>query len=317
MIDSFYIVSVITNPCRYKRRPELFKEFMARMDKYNAKLYVVEGAFKNRSFEVTDSANPRHIQVRLESELWHKENLMNIGVQHLPNDWKYVAFIDGDIDFVHPRWQEETVHALQHHPVVQMFEDAADLGPRCEVLSTAKSFAYCFQNDLPIRTSEKSQNSYYAYGIKGVAGVYWHPGYAWAFTREAFNTIGGLLETAIIGSGDFHMACSLIGQVNRSIRDELSPGYKQGVLSWARRAERLHRDVGFVPGTIYHFWHGKKLDRRYGDRWKVLIDEQFNPVTDIHKDWQGVWTLYPGHKGLRDGIRDYFRSRNEDSIDKE
>jgi len=60
LLDNFYVIAVMTNPERFKTRPRLFKEFMARMDKYGAKLYVVEGAYGDRAFEVTDASNPRH-----------------------------------------------------------------------------------------------------------------------------------------------------------------------------------------------------------------------------------------------------------------
>ena len=308
LLKDFYVIAVITNPERFRRRPQLFKEFMARMTKYGAKLYIVEGAFGERDFEVTEPGNPHHIRITTESELWHKENLINVGIARLPSTWKYVAWIDGDIDFVRPDWMLETVHELQHHPVVQMFEDAIDLGPAHEILKTYKSFAYCYKNNLPPKNISAT---YY-----GSPGTYWHPGYAWAATRDAINTFGGLFDMGIVGAGDHHMACSLIGEGYRSIPKGVHPQYRKQVLSWEERALRLHKNIGYVKGTIYHFWHGKKKDRQYRDRWQILIENRFNPTTDIHRDWQGVWTLYPGHEILRDQIREYFQSRNEDSVDK-
>ena len=310
-VDDFYVVAVMTNPERFKVRPRLFKEFMSRMDRYGAKLYVVEGAFGGRDFEVTDPSNPRHIQVKTDSELWHKENLINIGISRLPSKWKYVAWIDGDIDFIRPDWIQETVHELQHHPVVQMFEDAVDTGPTYEVLTLFKSFAYCYKNNLPQKRKKDDIGACYS------PGTYWHPGYAWAATREAINTTGGLFDISILGAGDHHMACCLIGEASRSVPKGLHPNYKKYVLAWQERALRLHKNIGYVKGTIFHYWHGKKRDRKYSDRWKVLTDNNFNPSTDVHKDWQGVWSLYPGHDKLRDQIRQYFQSRNEDSLDKE
>jgi len=344
LAKDFYVISVITNPERFKTRPRLFKEFMARMDKYGAKLYVIEGAFGERDFEVTDPSNPRHIQIRTESELWHKENLINVAISRLPADWKYVAWIDGDIDFVRPDWIDETVHELQHHPVVQMFEDAIDLGPDHEIITIFKSFGYCYKNNLPRKFSKsvkdattepitvkevaddavvkKPKNTdfgpYSYYGsASGSPGTYWHPGYAWAATRDAINTMGGLFDMGIIGAGDHHMACCLIGEGERSVPKGIHPNYKKYVMAWQERALRLHKNIGYIKGTIYHFWHGKKRNRKYKERWEVLIENNFNPSTDIHKDWQGVWALFPGHERLRDQIREYFQSRNEDSVDKE
>jgi len=245
------------------------------------------------------------------SELWHKENLINIGISRLPSNWKYVAWIDGDVDFIRPDWIQETVHELQHHPVVQMFEDAVDTGPTYEVLTLFKSFAYCYKNNLPQKRKKDDVGGCYS------PGTYWHPGYAWAATREAINTTGGLFDISILGAGDHHMACCLIGEAYRSVPKGLHPNYKKYVLAWQERALRLHKNIGYVKGTIFHYWHGKKRDRKYSDRWKVLTDNNFNPSTDIHKDWQGIWSLYPGHDKLRDQIRQYFQSRNEDSLDKE
>jgi hypothetical protein len=87
-------------------------------------LYTVELAYGERPFEITDAANPCHIQVRGEQEFWHKENLMNIGLSRLPDSAKYVAWIDADISFVRADWAIETVHQLQHYDIVQLFTHA-------------------------------------------------------------------------------------------------------------------------------------------------------------------------------------------------
>jgi hypothetical protein len=320
-MEDLYVISVMTNPERFKTRP-----------RYNVKLYIVEGAFGERDFEVTEENNPFHIQVRTNSEIWHKENLINIGISRLPKDWKYVAWIDADIDFVRPDWVKETVHELQHTPVVQMFENALDMGPDHEVMTLFKSFAYCYKKDLPRKSNSKPidltniDNNVPVpqitkpgpYEIVGMSspGTYWHPGYAWAATREAIDTLGGLFDIGIVGAGDHHMACCLIGEGSKSIPQSLHANYKAMVLAWEKRAMRLHKNIGYVKGTIYHFWHGKKSNRKYKERWEILFEHNFDPISDIHRDWQGVLTLHPSNIGLRDDIRKYFQERNEDSIDK-
>ena len=111
------------------------------------------------------------------------------------------------------------------------------------------------------------------------------------------------------------MACSLIGEGRSSIPKGIHPNYRKYVLAWEERALRLHKNIGYIKGTIYHFWHGKKRDRAYKSRWAILKDNAYDPVKHVHKDWQGLLTLYPGHETLRNDLRDYFQSRNEDSID--
>jgi hypothetical protein len=77
--------------------------------------------------------------------------------------------------------------------------------------------------------------------------------------------------------------------------------------------------MGYVPGLIVHGWHGKKASRKYWDRCKILTDTQFDPTTDVARDWQGIYQLVddgsPRSILLRDSIRSYFRSRNEDGTE--
>lgn len=62
-----------------------------------------------------------NLQLRTSHEIWLKENSLNLGFARLPPDWKYAAWIDADVTFARPDWACETVHQLQHNPVVQMW----------------------------------------------------------------------------------------------------------------------------------------------------------------------------------------------------
>lgn len=167
-----HIVSVISNTQRYSTRYKLYREFEARMQGHN--LWTVELAYGNRHFEITDSNNPRHLQVRSHSELWHKENLINLGVKHLlPRDWEYVAWVDADIAFTRPNWVEETVHQLQRYPVVQLMSRISDLNPYYESFQTHKSFGWCYRHE----------GNCYVDNYTNPRG-HWHPGFAWAMRRE-------------------------------------------------------------------------------------------------------------------------------------
>lgn len=309
MIDEFYVVTVISNPVRYQSRYRLYQEFKERMERAGAKLFTVECAFGERPFEVTEAGNPMNLQIRSYDEIWHKENMINLGIQRLPATWKYVAWVDSDIQFVRDDWKEETVHKLQHHMVVQMWQNALDLGPTGEALGIHRSFI----------------SEYIKAGCNAVLdkdGCYakWHPGYAWAARREAIDHLGGLIDVGILGSGDRHMAGALIGAVGNTYNSRISDGYKKYLDIWQRQAELyVRRDVGFVPGTVLHGWHGRKVDRGYASRWEILVKYQYDPYTDIKRDNQGLYQLVDHGDArsneMRDAIRAYFRSRSEDSID--
>jgi hypothetical protein len=72
-----------------------------------------------------------------------------------------------------------------------------------------------------------------------------------------------------------------------------------------------------MPGLVNHFHHGDKKARNYDNRWKLLVDTKFDPITDLKKDTQGLWQLQDDGTErfirLRDGLRKYARLRQEDS----
>lgn len=300
-LDKFWVVAVVSNSARFNSRYKLYKDFVRNLG--NVNLLTVELAFGDRPFEVTEPDNPNHVQLRTWDELWFKENLINIGVSRLPADWEYVAWIDADIEFVRKDWAEETVHQLQHHHVVQMFQTAVDLGPHGEALKLFDGFVYSYL------THAKPAYSRGAY-------PHWHPGFAWAMRREAFDHLGGLIDLGILGASDHHMAWALAGNVNKSMPGKIHANYKKHLKIWQERAEaHIRRDIGYVPGTILHHWHGKKSDRKYIERWDVLVKHGFDPERDLKRDWQGVHTLTEEGARMRDDLREYFQQRNEDSVD--
>ena len=319
-----YVVTAISTPARFHSRYRLYRAFEKHVRDAGALLLTVEMAFGDRPFEVTDAANPHHVQVRSRDELWHKENLLNLGLARLPASARYLAWIDADVAFARPDWAQETVQQLQHYQVVQMFSHAQDVGPQHEPIETqAYGWIESVNRGFPFAGSRKNPAGYgstsRAPGRGWIKGA-WHSGLAWAARREALDAVGGLLDFAILGSADRNMAGGLFGNMEATIDPAFSPAYRAHLLAWQHRAERhLRRNIGQVPGLLTHFWHGRKSQRGYLSRWKILADHQFDPHTDLKRDTQGLWQLHddgtPRFIRLRDEIRAYFRSRNEDSID--
>lgn len=296
-----YVVTSVFNPVRYRSRWRLYKDFEAYVEQSGAILYTAEVAYGAREFAVTEAHNPRHLQLRTTSELWLKENALNLAIARLPADWKYVAWVDADVTFARPDWANETLQQLQHYDVVQMWSEAVDLSPQHEILHRHKGFVAAYQRgQLDLR--DKPYEGF-------------HPGYAWAYRRSALDQLGGLLDTAILGAADRHMATALLSNVSRSYPPGLSRGYVQELRQWQRRAAALRKNIGHVPGALFHAFHGAKVNRQYLSRWQILKDHAYNPDTDLKRDWQGVYQLEtetPRQIRLRDDIRAYFRRRDED-----
>jgi hypothetical protein len=295
------VILVISNPCRYDRRYKLYKETCAKL-KQNPKvrLHTVELQQRNRPFVTCAD-----IQLRSNDELWFKENLINIAVNNLPCDWEYVAWIDADIEFQQKDWAEETIEELQTYSIVQLFSHAIDMGPNGEALTVHTGFCYLYAN------GEQMNN--YKPGTPYRNG---HTGYAWACRRSAYDHMGGLLDFCILGSADAHMAMAFIGQAERTLHTNLHPNYKMLILQFQERCEEhIKRNIGYVSGIIIHSWHSCKSLRFYQDRWKILVDNQFDPIRDIKKNCMQLLVLEPSRIQLRDDMRRYFRQRHEDSID--
>jgi len=314
--EKLYVVTCISNPLRFKSRERLYRQFAEHMRESGVTLVTAEMTFGERPYQVTELGNPHHVQVRGHTELWHKECLLNLGMQRVVQlypDAKYLAWIDADVEFVDRRgWAVETIQQLQHYQVVQLFQKCIDMDPQGVGFQQHNGFAWSYATGRP----------------RGRGYGHWHPGFAWAIRRSALDSLGGLYDMAALGSGDHLMAWSFLGQGAKQLEGsgviklegKMSPGYVGSVADWERRAvQYLHRDLGYLPGMILHHWHGKKADRRYESRYTILSKYQFDPYTDLKRDTQGLWVLdMDGTErmiNMRDGFRRYFRGRNEDSID--
>lgn len=299
---NLYVVTCISNPIRYKSRYNLYRHFAKHMEDSGAILYTAELATGKREHAVTEHGHHRHLQLRSYDELWHKENMLNLAMRHLPHDWEYVAWIDADVQFSRPDWVNETIEQLQHYDFVQLFSHATDLSPMYEPMKTHSGFVYdWYHNPESV--------------AKGGYATFSHPGFAWAARRDALDSVGGLIDHSILGSGDRHMACAMIQKVEHSYNNKVNDNYKSMCLDWQDRVQKYSKgNVGYVGGSINHFWHGSKNNRGYSSRWKILIDNDFNPALDIFRDTQGLYRLTDEKPSLRDAIRKYFRSRHENCI---
>lgn len=303
--SQLHVIAVVNNPARFESRLKLYNAFQDHMLESGVTLHTIECAYGEIPFAAdaaADHPDVDHIKVRATSHVWIKENLINLAIQRLPPDAKYIAWIDADIHFRKPGWAEETLYALQHFPIVQPWEKCFDLGPNDELMDTHNSFCRQFSLREPMGNG------------KGSPYTFAHPGYAWAATRQALEHTGGLIEHGILGAGDHHMALALIGKARDSFPGGITQRYKDRVLAWEDRARtHIGKKIGFIPFNIEHHFHGSKSDRKYVDRWQVLVKHDFNPDIDIRRNTYGVLELTGNKPELQHDMWRYFRARNEDA----
>lgn len=297
--ELLHVVTAISNPVRWESRLRLYKQFEEHMLDSGVKLTVVECAYGDRPFECDSNPHVNHIGVRAKTLVWNKECLLNIGFTRQPEDCKYLAWIDADIEFRRKTWASDTVHALQQYDVIQPWSDCYELGPQGQHVEHHLSFCRQWWHDCQIGPAYRNA----------------HCGYAWAITRRALGWVGLLIETAPLGAADHHMALALIGKVDTFIPGNLTDPYMRHLHRWQERALRhINKNIGFTHGsTIEHHFHGRKVDRRYWDRWKILVRHGFNPDTDLKRNVYGVIELAGNKPALAHDIDRYFRMRSEDA----
>lgn len=239
-----HVVAVISNPALFATRYILAKQFLYRLQQdSHVKVYTVELVYGDQKFYITDPKNPRHLQLRTEIPLWHKENMINMGIKKLlPSDWKAVAWIDMDVEFENTEWALNTLKILNgYKDIVQIFSHCIDMDKDESAMQIFSSFGFQYEKKQPYCKNTLN---------------FWHPGYAWAITRKAFERIGGLYEYAILGAGDNIMSLSLLGRGLDGLNDLSTDDYKNSISTYQANMRMLR--IGYVPGVIRHHYHGKK-----------------------------------------------------------
>jgi len=89
-LDKLWIITPISNPVRFESRYKTFEKFKTGIERVGANLLVVELALGDRDFVIADTVK-HSLKLRAWDELWHKEAMINLALQRLPSDCKYVA----------------------------------------------------------------------------------------------------------------------------------------------------------------------------------------------------------------------------------
>lgn len=309
--NTLHVIGVVQNPVRYHSRYRLFRQWLKEMlATPNVKVHVVEAVYGDRQAEcdpkTCDMGDFSYHSVKITSEIWLKENLINIAEENLlPKDWQTMCWSDCDIHFADSSWALNTIHQLQHYNIVQPWQSASDLDFYGNVMDTWTSFGSLCAKGKPMYHDKTSQYTYA------------HTGYAWACTRYFYENVVRLADFNIVGAGDHLMAWACLDMVARTMPQTISQDYKDTCQRWADKASRAcAKMVGFTPGRLEHSWHGAKVNRKYWSRWDIPVKNDFQPSRDLAYDSQGVLVLCGKNKyAIESAIMNYNRARNEDSID--
>jgi hypothetical protein len=277
-----HAIIVVGNPCGLTSRYKLAQDTVYRLEQYeedHVVVYVVELAYGDQPFHVTKKGHPRHLQLRTEVPMWHKENMVNLAVERLlPPDWKAMAWIDGDVEFDSASWAVDTLKLLNgHKDVVQLFSHAVFMDAVGNTLQVYTGYAYNFVRG----------RSY-----EGVGPDLWQPGFGWAYSRKAYDQAGGIYEREISGHGDGVIAHCFRGGYdwNTYWFGFSSQGHREAVLAYNTSCSGLR--MGYTPGVVRHYFHGSYANRQYMERRQIFDNFTFNPLQDLKRD-EGTGVLVP------------------------
>lgn len=297
------------NPARFKRRLQNFRIFRDRLE---VPLVVVELTYGS-DFELQERDADVLIQLRGGAVLWQKERLLNLALQALPGDCRYVAWLDCDVLFGSADWAESAVRLLDRFAVIQLFKNVHYLPPHCSASDVSKADVE-FSRPSAAFSISSGQPAAMTIGHtldtrEGTSAN----GFAWAARRELLNQ-HGFYDACIVGGGDRALNCA----ANHCFDEIMKRHYwnkrqRDRYVAWAEPFyETVQAETGYLDGDIFHLWHGNVHERRTRTRHEGLQRFQFDPFTDIAIDTNGSWRWNSDKPDMHDYVSRYFSSRRED-----
>jgi hypothetical protein len=311
------IVSLF-NPAGYRNKLENFMIFSEKVRRQGLPLLVVECAFGDAAFEVSESSCDRLVRRRASTVLWQKERLLNIGLDHLPDTCDKVAWLDADVILENDSWMGETARLLETYCVVQPFRTAHWLlkGETRPPIHRPSNLELAEGGWLPGMGYQMTQASDWTEAFKSYT-AHGHLGFAWAVRREIIQR-HGFYDAQVLGNGDFVMAHAMYGNEDfwsgdHWQRHRLSEAMLRHIERWGRPFfQDVRGSVFWVPGRILHLWHGSQEDRLYNQRLDVLKRCNFDPARDMVLEESGCWAWATDRPELREWSRTYFHVRREE-----
>jgi len=290
------VVCCYFNPCGYLSKYENFRKFYARIKPQVPRVCVIE---LESPLKLPPEINTRLVSSN--SVLWHKENLLNIGIdQLLKEGYKNIAWLDGDIIFQDGFWAKDAVDCLKKYKLCQLFSKANRIQSNGEETFHPGCVRYWREtgNIYPINT-------------------FYHTGYGWAARAECLEACR-LYDKGVLGGGD-----SLIwfgafnGPVNTYELLQNHPivkldlnAYIIDYLNWSEKwGSVINGEVSYIFNNITSLPHGVNKNKHYISRYKYLAKNNYSPMRDISYN-QGI--LECSNPELEKSILKYFKSRKED-----
>jgi hypothetical protein len=229
-------------------------------------------------------------------------------IKNLPQEFKYVLWVDADVIFTNKNWMVDAVAELQpsKNRMVQLFEYCIHLNKDLY----EPDFPVEWERPVVDEPKRRHPRMWRSFGANYATTDYsadenydrhGHVGFAWGARRSVVDAMP-LYDKALIGGADHIMAHAAAGHINhkcifKSFTDDID-----AINEWSEKFRRIVGErLGYVKGDLYHIWHGDVANRQYLKR----IQDFTSTAKEItEKDENGLYVTD------KDGyVKEYMKHR--------
>ncbi|MGB5595455.1 MAG: hypothetical protein WBM32_02655 [Crocosphaera sp.] len=320
------------NPLRYRSRKRNYLLFKSQL---SIPLLTIEWS-PDGNFELTEQDADFLIKLSSGDLMWQKERLLNIAFSQVPEQFKYIAWLDSDILFLEQDWVKKSEILLKDCYIIQPFSEIfyLDESTTKEFLKNGEfkqnshltssqfkrrySFIHQYQklgdqllkDDLNLRFNNQNSNKLShqpAYGFAWVA-------------RKDFINQHQLYDRAILGGSDILSCYALVNGTKILTETYQSVGWSfytqnQTFFTWSEKiASVTHNQLSFLQGSLVHLFHGDLKNRQYISRMNGALKYNLDLDQDIVPTDEGLWkfTKKETQASFNDYFYNYLQSRRED-----
>ena len=288
--DDMAVVLVFFNPQRSIRIVQNIITVIHYLKTANIPYFIHELAFNDEPHIFAPAPNVK--LSRSTSYMFYKENLIHTLLPSIPEKYTKICIMDADIMFDEPFWYTIISTTLDIYDICQPFTTAYFLGA----------------NFKPIKERTNCIDA-------SASKIDWtreHTGHIWAFKRDWYEN-SGLIDTTIVGGGDFMMTIAIRGCEYQ--KDPTSLLYKD----FLPNINYSHIGRSSCNLTIYHLFHGLEVNRQYSSRISSISDVlrlhnlQLKDIIKRRSD--GILEWIPEKKDImNEFMTSYFGRRNDDLV---